>query len=87
MKRLILVLSIVGVAWGCDGKGSSPLPSSPSPVPQPTPPTAPPAEMLPIYGYVDDTAFRAIGGVIIQIVDGPQAGTMTTSDAERPFFV
>ena len=85
MKRLILVLSIVTVAWACDGKGSSPLPSSPSPVPQPAPPTAPPAEMLPIYGYVDDTAFRAIGGVIIQIVDGPQAGTMTTSDAGGRF--
>ena len=42
-------------------------------------------EMLPIYGYVDDTAFRPIAGVSIEIVNGPQAGTMTTSDASGRF--
>ncbi len=80
MKRLILVLIIVSVAWACDRKGYSPLPSSPSPAPQPAPP-----EMLPIYGYVDDTAYRPIAGVSIEIVNGSQAGTMTTSDASGRF--
>jgi hypothetical protein len=82
MKRLILVLSIVSVVWACDRKGS---PSTPSPVPPPAPQPAPPAELLPIYGYVDDTAFRPIAGVSVQIIDGPQAGTTTASDAGGRF--
>ena len=53
------------------------------PAPQPAPRFT--AELLPIYGYVDDTAFRPIAGVSVQIIDGPQAGTTTSSDAGGRF--
>jgi hypothetical protein len=80
MKRLILVLGIVGGVWACDRGSSSP--STPSPVP----PSAPqPAGRRPIFGYVNDTAFRPVAGASVQLVDGPQAGTMTTSDASGHF--
>jgi hypothetical protein len=81
MKRIILILSIVCMVWACDRKGSSPIPSSPSPAPQP----GPPAQLLPIYGYVYDTAFRPVAGASVQMVDGPQAGMMTTSGADGRF--
>jgi hypothetical protein len=81
MKRVLLIVSIVSVVWACDRKGSPPIPSSPSPAPQPTPP----APLLPIHGYVYDTAFRPVAGASVQMVDGAQAGTMTTSDADGRF--
>jgi hypothetical protein len=80
MKRLILVLGIVSGVWACDRGSSSP--STPSPVPSPAPQ---PAVLRPISGYVYDTAFRPVAGASVQLVDGPQAGTMTTSDASGHF--
>jgi Carboxypeptidase regulatory-like domain len=80
MKRLILVLGIVSGVWACDRASSSP--STPSPVPSPAPQ---PAVLRPISGYVYDTAFRPVAGASVQLVDGPQAGTMTTSDASGHF--
>src|SRR5262245_56182924 len=82
MKRLVLILSIVSMVWACDRKGSSSIPSSPSPAPQP----APPAELHPIFGDVYDTVFRPVAGASVQMVDGPQAGTMTTSSADGRFY-
>src|SRR4029453_2423906 len=70
MKRLILVLGIVSGVWACDRGSSSP--STPSPVR----PSAPQPAVLPISGYVYDTAFRPVAGASVQLVDGPQSGRM-----------
>lgn len=38
-----------------------------------------------ISGNVSDTAFRPVGGVTVEIVDGAQAGSSTTTDVEGHF--
>jgi len=84
MKRLILVVSIVSVISACDRR-TSPIPSAPSPVPAPAPQPAPAPVMRTLSGYIYDTAFRPVAGARIEILDGPQAGTATTSTASGTF--
>ena len=91
MKRFIIIVSIARVSWACDGKTSSPIPSAPSPTlqpaPPPTPPAVPVANSVTLFGYVSDTAFRMVSGVKVEVIDGPQAGTETTSDAKGYFSI
>lgn len=88
-KTGVLFLALATGVAGCDGKTSSPIPSAPSPTlqpaPPPTPPAVPVANPVKLFGYVFDTAFRAVSGVRVEVIDGPQAGTETTSDA-RGYF-
>jgi hypothetical protein len=48
---------------------------------------APPASSVVTFisGYVQDGAFRPLSGVTLQVVDGPQAGASTLSDASGEF--
>jgi carboxypeptidase family protein len=39
-----------------------------------------------IRGTVSDTAFRPLAGARVELIDGPQAGMSTTSDAQGSFF-
>ncbi len=41
--------------------------------------------LRPLYGYVSDTAFRAVGGASVEIINGPEAGLVTMSDATGRF--
>lgn len=73
----LLVVVAQGLA-GCGGSGS---PVAPSPV-------SLPASQLPpfqVTGYVFDTVNRAIAGAGVEVLDGPQAGTSTTSDLAGAF--
>ena len=83
MSRALVVLMVAVVLAGCDNRRSSlPLPSVPSPVaPSPAAPVLPQS----LDGYVSDTAFRRVAGVRVEVLDGPQAGTQMTSDADGRF--
>ncbi len=48
-------------------------------------PPAPPPAPLNLHGYVSDTAFRPMGGVRVEVVNGPDAGKELFSD-ERGVF-
>ena len=75
----ILFLVLAAGLAGCNSSPSS-LPSAPSPVPQPPPPNG---EL--ISGSVHDSALRTLAGASVEVLDGPQAGTSTTTDAAGQF--
>lgn len=51
----------------------------------PPPPTAPPAAILAVSGSVSDAVFRTVANVRVEVVSGPQQGTVTFSDEEGKF--
>jgi len=65
----------------CGHDAVSSLPAAATPV---TPPPAAPGTIL-IRGTVSDTAFRDVTGAKIEVLNGPQSGTTTTSDAKGEF--
>jgi hypothetical protein len=54
-------------------------------VPSAPAPPAPPASPLTLSGYVADTGFRPLAGVIVDVLSGPETGKQLTSDAEGRF--
>ncbi len=81
MARVAAVVVLAEGIAGCGNTGSASAPSAPSPVQQPArPPTS-----FQVTGYVSDTANRALAGASVEVLDGPQAGTATTSDAAGAF--
>jgi hypothetical protein len=72
-----------GVA-GCGGTGSSSTPLSPS-ILAPVPPPRTVIDAARVAGIVYDSAFRVLGGALIEVVDGPHAGLSTVADAEGHF--
>ena len=86
-KRRAMVLVVLAhgvVSAGCRDHEVVPaaMPTAPSPA-IPSPPPTPTGEL--ISGVVYDTAVRQLAGAHVEVVDGPQAGTATTSDAEGRF--
>lgn len=79
LKAIFLPVLAVGLA-GCV---ASSTPSAPSPSVQINTPAL--ALLSSVSGTVSDTAFRPIAGAQVEIVDGPQAGTVTTADATGRF--
>ncbi len=85
MRRLVFVVTIAVVSAACDGSS----PSAPSPIGGPQPPNTPPPAAIALrslYGYVSDTAFRAVAGVSVEILTGAHAGLVASSDANGRFF-
>ena len=83
---LVLLLLAQGLA-GC-GRSTTPnptAPTGPTVAPAPTPSPTPPPNGELIQGSVSDTAFRPLAGTTVEVLDGPQAGTSTTSDATGHF--
>jgi hypothetical protein len=81
-----VVVCAAGVAWtgmACDGSPKNPL--TPQPTASPTPAPGNGVVKTLISGYVQDGAFRPLSGVTVQIVDGPQAGASTLTDADGEF--
>ena len=86
---LLLVLA-VGLA-GCNRSSlsSAPSPSAPSPVQQPIPPPVPQptATGMQLAGSVSDAAWRPLAGATVEVVDGPQTGLSTTTDARGQYLL
>ena len=78
------LIVLVSAVVGCD-KGTS-LPTAPTAeaVPTPSNPTPPPGGMF-MKGTVSDTAYRALAGARVEVLDGPQAGLSATTDARGEF--
>jgi hypothetical protein len=76
MSRLFVVLALFAVS-GCSESRRLPSPVAPSA----TAPASPTVSRQSLYGYVANTAFRAVAGAKIEVVDGPQAGTSILSDS------
>jgi hypothetical protein len=85
MKMPPGVLLVVVLAHGLAGCGGSSVPSTPSvpsQVPQPAPQATPPFN---VTGLVFDAVIRPLQGATVEVLDGPQVGTWTTSDAAGAF--
>ena len=83
-SQVTVMLLLVAQAFvtGCDDQGgSAPIATGP------TAPTPSPAALAgePIRGTASDSAFRPLAGARVEILDGPQAGMSTTSDARGDF--
>jgi hypothetical protein len=78
---LVVVVLAQGLA-SCGGSSSPSTPSVPSPVQQPAPQPIPPFQ---VSGHVYDAVDRALDGATVEVLDGPQVGTVTTSDAAGAF--
>jgi hypothetical protein len=84
--RVVLLILALATA-GCDRSEPPPSVVGPSPtarlVPIPTPqPTPTP---LVLRGYVQDTAYRPLSGARVEVLDGPQTGTSTTTGVDGQF--
>lgn len=78
-----LLALAVGLA-GCDSE-RRPGPSGPSSVPQTGPQPAP--RGIQLAGTVSDAAWRPLAGARVEVVDGPQAGLATTTDAGGQYLL
>jgi hypothetical protein len=74
------------LATSCGGDSPLAPPTSPTQLPLPvTPrPTPPPAQTR-LNGDVYDTASRRVAGATVEILDGPQAGVVATTDDAGKF--
>jgi hypothetical protein len=74
LKRftLIEVLAMAIVTLGCSGPSTSAV--------APTPAAPPAPNLVRLSGRVDDTAWRPLADVKVEMVDGPEAGASTTTD-------
>src|SRR4029453_12403155 len=84
--RAFSVLMLVCAIAGCGAPESATSPSdvaSPSSIASSAPQTVTPARLA----YVMDTALRRVAGARVEIVDGPQAGTVLTTDADGLFVL
>jgi hypothetical protein len=76
ITRTIVLLAAAQVLTGC---GSSRPLVGPSSVP----PAPSPLGVVQVTGYVSDTAFRALAGVRVAVLDGPQADGCTSVLGDR----
>jgi hypothetical protein len=78
MRRTLALIGIVS-SIAC----STPTTPRPTPTPTPTPPPA----LLTVSGSVSDAVYRRVADVRIEVVSGPQQGTMTFSDDAGNFAI
>jgi Carboxypeptidase regulatory-like domain len=78
LVRASTALSIL-FTLGCGG------PSTPTVAPTPTPSPSPTPGVVRIVGSVQDTAFRPLADVNVEMTDGPQAGASTTTNSSGQF--
>jgi hypothetical protein len=88
---IALLLLVQGMA-GCgddsrDGGPVGPTTSTPTATATTARPTPPPSGDDVIRGIVYDTALRPLDGARVEVLDGPQAGTSTTSNGDGGFWL
>jgi hypothetical protein len=76
LSRAIVLLAFLGFGCGDSRNRTPPLAPSTS---------APAVSQQSLSGYVADTAFRAVTGARVEVLDGPQAGLSMVSDAVGQF--
>jgi hypothetical protein len=82
--RAFVAIASVLTGAGCGG------PTTPTPAPAPQPsgvpaPTPSSRVLTSIAGAVEDTAYVRLAGAKVEMLDGPQAGASTLTDAEGVF--
>src|SRR5687768_13065625 len=82
MNRFLSMVCFALLATSCGGDSALAPPTSPTQLPVPvTPPIPPPSlSQTRLNGDVYDTASRRVAGATVEILDGPQAGVVTTTD-------
>ena len=81
----IVLLALVHGLVACDSAGPK-SPGGPSDVPQPIGESSPPLSGSgQIRGLVKDTAFRPLGGAMVEVIAGLGTGTSTITDREGRF--
>ena len=86
MSRSIVVLMLAhGVAAASCGSRGSANATGPSAVFNPPAVNPPSSGSVLVTGSVYDTAYRALGGARVEVVDGPQAGQATTASSRGEF--
>lgn len=78
MGRTFVLLAIV-TSVGCS--------SSTTPRPTPTPTPTPSPAVFTVTGSVSDAVYRPVANVRIEVVSGPQQGTVTISDEAGKFAI
>jgi hypothetical protein len=77
---LVTILTFSAIVAGCDA------PTRPLRLPTPTPsPTPPPLVVHTVVGQVFDTSLKPLANARVEVMDGPQAGAVMTSDADGRF--
>ena len=83
----LVLLMLTLTTAGCDRSEPPPNVVGPSPTPAPAPIPTPQPTPSGLNGHVQDTAFRPLGGARVEVLDGPQKGTSTASDATGSFTI
>jgi hypothetical protein len=81
----ILSAALVPGIVGCDADRPTPTAPTAANVENVANPAPPPAGGMTVRGAVSDTAFRALAGATIEVLDGPQAGVFATTGAGGAF--
>ena len=81
----IVVLMLASGAAGCNDSRPPTIPGVPPPSPPATTSPQPTPPATSVSGYVYDSAFRPVGGVKIEAVDGASAGVSTTTNGSGGF--
>jgi hypothetical protein len=84
-SRIVILLMVIQGLGGCGSRGSSISPAAPSPATATPAPAPVPAAGQRVFGYVSDTAFRAVADVKVEVLDGSLAGQATTTAANGQF--
>jgi hypothetical protein len=87
MLKLTTMLLIVTSVLGCSGADGAVTPTAPSTVGASPQSVAPLATTVQLRGFVTDTAFRAIAGARIEVLDGPSAGYVAVSGDSGEFVL
>ncbi|MGE5833010.1 MAG: carboxypeptidase-like regulatory domain-containing protein [Acidobacteriota bacterium] len=77
----MLVLLAIVTSVGCSSS------TTPRPTPTPTPTPTPSPAVFTVTGSVSDAVYRPVANVRIQVVSGPQQGTVTISDEAGKFAI
>ena len=83
-RLMFLLLQGLAVAACGDDGSTVPTVTGPSPT-SPSPTGAPSTGSGPVSGSVQDTAYRPLAGALVEVLDGPQAGTSTRAGANGEF--